>query len=984
MANRNVARAVRVALVSAGAMGAGLYGATGMAQEALQEIVITGSRIVSSNLESVSPLQIISSEDIKNTGVANIQELLLQNPAMGTPTYSRTNSNFLVTSAGIATVDLRNLGTARTLVLVNGRRFVAGLPGDSAVDMNAIPTQFIERVDILTGGASAAYGSDAVAGVVNIIYKKDFEGVEVNAQYGASAEGDDTDTQFNVTMGLNSSDGRGNIMGHLAYSRQGAVFSRDRPNLGADVDQITSAFFVDEVTGNDFFTPLTPFYSSFPPQGRFSTGTAGPNGSRTWTFNPDGTLYNGFSTNGSATRAPDGFNRSAFRTIAVPTERYLAALSGNYEFMDGVSAFIEGTVAATQVTSKLEPFPLGSDDIYSPVGAVPIEFNAFGSATPLRNPFVPDAVYNAATDTDGDGLRDIQFVRRLVEVGARGNTADRETLRVLTGLEGTFGNNWNWDVYAAYGQTIESQVSGGQVNVQSFRYALEAVPDILDVDDDGDTTNPVCIDPVARDFGCVPANVFGFGSLSQGAVDFITAPGLLATFTSQKLAGANLSGEVFDLPAGPLAIAVGAEYRQEFSRSEFDPLQQAGLNAGNAIPRTEGQFDVMEGYLEANVPILPNDLLTGRAAIRFSDYSTVGNTESWNVGLDFQPIPQLRFRGAYAETVRAPNINELFSPPSQTFPPGLSDPCEGVTAATGGDLGARCLADPGVALNVATNGSFTLNQSDLQGISGFNLGNPDLSQETGQSVTFGVVITPDGIPILENFGFTIDYFKIDIEDAIVSTPRQFILDQCYTGDTTFCQYITRRPQPAGPNSAGSLEFIDSAPSNSGGEVGEGIDVTVSYAQNIGPGLFGARLTWTHALDGYQIPLPGAPKDPYVGEIGASEDRAFLSLAYNWSSFGFTWRQTYIGPADLDDAFLAGFDIAPGAKVGVDAVFYTDVQFQWRPNDTWEVYVGADNLFDEKAPPIITQLPGSNTGTETDAGTYDPIGQRFYGGVRVKF
>jgi iron complex outermembrane receptor protein len=984
MANRNVQRAVRVALVSAAAMGASLYGATSAAQDTLEEIVVTGSRIVSSNLESVSPLQIISAEDIKSTGAANIQDLLLQNPVMGTPSISRNNSNFQTSSVGVATVDLRNLGTSRTLVLVNGRRFVAGVPGESAVDLNSIPTQFIERVDILSGGASAAYGSDAVAGVVNIIYKKDFEGIEVGGQYGVSAESDDSETQFNVTMGVSTEDGRGNLMGHLAYSEQGAVFSRDRPNLGADVDQFSNAYFVDEVTGKDFFTPVSPFYSSFGPQGRFFAGDT------QYTYDTSGNLVEGWSTNGdSVCNGPCGFNRSAYRTIAVPTERYLAAVVGNYEFTDNISAFIEGTVASTQTKSKLEPFPHSSGDVYFDDGLVPIEFMAFGSATPLRNPYVPDAIYNSAVDEDGDGLKDISYTRRLAEVGARGNVADRETLRVMTGLNGSFGDvgfgdNWNWDAYAGYGQTIESQVSSGQFNVQNWRYALEAVPDILDLDGDLDTTEAVCIDDVARSFGCVPINIYGAGSITDEMFNYVKAPGLLATFTSQKLAGLNLSGEVFDMWAGPLSMAIGGEYRKEFSRSEFDPLQQAGLNAGNAIPRTEGEFDVMEGYLEANVPILSDDLLTARGAVRFSDYSTVGNTLSWNAGLDFKPFEQLRFRGSYAETVRAPNINELYSPPSQDFPTGLSDPCEGVTATTGGTLGERCLADPGVALNVATNGSMTVTQADLQGISSFVGGNPNLGEETGKSITVGVVWTPEGVAVLENFGFTLDYSRIEIDDAIVSTPRQFILDQCYTGDASFCDFITRRPQPAGPNSAGSLEFVDTGPSNSGGLFAEGIDLTVSYAQNIGSGLFSANLAWTHVLDGYTIPLPGADKDPFAGEIGASEDRVFLAMNYTFGQFGFTWRQTYIGEAELDNTFLAGFDIAQGAKTGVDAVFYSDVQFQWRPSDMWEVYVGIDNLFDEDAPPIISGLPGNNTGTETDAGTYDPIGQRFYGGVRVKF
>src|SRR5262245_29981683 len=227
MANHNLKRAVRLALLAAGATSAGAYvsGAAAQAQEdSLEQVVVTGSRIATTGIESPSPLQIVGAQDIDDSGVMNLQDLLQQNPAFSTPAISRTNSNFATSSAGVATVDLRNLGTERTLVLVNGRRFVAGVPGESSVDLNTIPQQFIERVEILTGGASSVYGSDAVAGVVNIIYKKDFEGVELEGQYGGSKEGDDHETSVGLTMGTSTADGRGNIMVYGGYTDQGAVF----------------------------------------------------------------------------------------------------------------------------------------------------------------------------------------------------------------------------------------------------------------------------------------------------------------------------------------------------------------------------------------------------------------------------------------------------------------------------------------------------------------------------------------------------------------------------------------------------------------------------------------------------------------------------------------------------------------------------------------------------------------------------------------
>jgi len=948
----------------------------------LATVIVTGSRILGSNLESPSPIQTVTAEDIQSSGVANIQNLLVKSPVFGTP-ISRTNSNFQTSSVGVATIDLRNLGTSRTLVLVDGRRFVAGIPGESAVDLNTIPASFIERIDVLTGGASSIYGSDAIAGVVNIIYKKDFQGFNFDAQYGESAKGDGDETQLGATFGVSSADGRGNVMGYIGYTDQGAVFTRDR-NRSA-VDQISSALLTGDPA--DMFTAQRPFYSSYAPQGRFFTANGPASGI---TYDASGNVIP-WSTNGSSTLAATGFNRSAFRTIAVPIERYLFAGRGSYEFTDSQRAFFEGTYASSQAVSVLEPYPLGAEDIYPATGGqVPAEFLVNGML--MRNPVVPNVVFNSAADEDGDGLRDYYFTRRMAEAGNRGNVADRDTFRVVGGLEGDlFGGGWHYDAFYAYGQTKEAQTSSGQVNVLNFRNALEAIPDTGDLDGDGNTTEAICRDANARAQGCVPVNVFGFNAITPAAFDYIKAPGLLATFTQQKVAGVNLTGNVFDLPAGPLGLAVGAEYRKEYSRSEFDPLQQAGLNAGNAIPRTEGEFDVTEGYLELRAPLLADRPLFHQldlnGAVRFADYSTVGSVVSWNGGLEWSPIPSLRFRAIRALATRAPNINELFSPPSQDFPTGLIDPCVGVTATSTGQYDAACRAAPGVNANIAANGAFTLNQSDIQGVSGYNRGNPALSEEEGDSWTIGAVIRPSDIRVLEDFAFTVDYYRIDIKDAIVSTPRQFMLRQCYLGNTAFCGFITRRPSAVGANSAGSLEFIDTGPTNSGGEFAEGIDLTVSYSQDIGPGAFKGRLAYTHVLDQYRVPLPGEPKDFIVGEaedgLIAPEDRAVLNLGYNVGKFGATLTTTYIGKVSLDDQFLDQFGL-PRGSVGVGAKTYVDAQLTFSPTESYQVYIGGYNLLDEQPAPLISGLPGDDTGTETNGGTYDPIGRSWYAGVRVKF
>lgn len=968
-------------------------------QDAGTEIVVTGSRIARPELVSASPLQVVDAQDIDNSGAVNIQQVLLENPTMGAPTLSRTNSNFLTSSVGVATVDLRNLGTDRTLVLVNGRRFVAGIPGSATVDLNTIPTQFIERVDILTGGASSIYGSDAVAGVVNIIYKTSFEGIEAHGQLGVSERGDDTRKQANLLMGTNFADDRGNIIVHLGYSDEGAVFGRDRPNLGAELDQISCVYFSGDA--NDLFTPCRPFYSSFAPQGTFLVTNPATGGSLARTFDRQGNVIpvntnciTGFGTIPFQTVpgcVPTGFNRSAYRTIAVPTERYLIALSGNYEITDTIAAFVEGTFAQTRTVSELEPFPLSGADIFPATGG---RFNIetrLPDGTIVRNPLVPQALYDLATDRNGDGLRDIGLAsRRTVEFGPRGNTANRTTYRVLTGLKGDVFRGWNWDVFYSYGQTSEAQRGSGQVNVLNFANALEAIP--------GPGGTVICADAQARAQGCVPVSIYGFNSISPEAVDYIEAPQSRTTRVSQQLAGANLSGDLFQLWGGPAGFAIGTEYRKEYSEANNDALTEAGLNAGNALPSSRGQFDVIEGYAELVLPIIRDRPffhdLTLSGAARVSDYSTVGVTYSYNAGVEFSPVRDLRFRGVYARATRAPNIGELFAPASQTFPTGLVDPCLGIGPTGGGTLGEQCRADPGVRANIAANGVFTLTQSDIQGVSGFNRGNPNLDEEIADTFTLGVIINPTSISWLRNFAFTADYFNIKIEDAIVSTPRQFILDQCYReGNQQFCAFITRRATEVGLNSPGSLEFIDTGPTNSGGVETEGLDFTLSYrsaARALGLGFLGngtinARIAYTHMLKGFVVPLPGSDRNPYVGEVGSPKDKVFGSLSYDTDRWGVTFTGNYIGPSYLDDRFLTSFGFEPRTREArVPAEFYANAQLRFTPGNNYEFYTGVDNMFDNNAPPIISGLPGNNTGTETAAGIYDPIGRRFYAGVRLRF
>lgn len=953
------------------------------AEEEGRAIVVTGSRIASAEVESPAPLQIVNEQLIEDSGVINIQELLLENPVFGTPALSRTNAAFLTSGTGIATIDLRDLGSDRTLVLINGRRVVSSLAGSSTVDLNVIPTQFLQQVDILTGGASSLYGSDAVAGVVNFIYKTDFEGIDANAQYNITEQGDDARYQANVTIGTNVADGRGNIMVHFGYSNEEGLLSRQRANTR--VDDLDSLFF-----GGEFGVPTEPFFSSFVPQGRFITPSA------TFTYDPQGNLQNCFTSNAATCTAtigsgtgPNGFNRQNFRTLAVPVERYLFAARGTYEIFDDTNFFFEGTFNNTTSSRIIEPFPLesgGANGIFPGGGGYNVENYLPGTSTIVANPFVPAAILAAATDTNGDGLRDIGFARRLSEFGNRTGSTERNFYRFVVGLEGAlFDNRFNWDLSYNYGRVSENQVSSGQVNVVNFRDALAVRAEVGDENGNGIPGEAICINAQARANGCAPANIFGAGSLSQQAVNYIAAQGTFQTGITQQVVQGNISGELFELPAGPVGIAVGFEYRKESSFEDNDALTNAGLNAGNVLPDTSGSFDVAEAYAELRVPLLSEkpffELLEIGGAVRVSDYSTVGSTFSWNVTGTWQPIEDIRFRGTVAEAVRAPNVAELFSGLSQTFPSGLVDPCVGIGATGGGALGDNCRADPGVAANIAANGVFTLNQPDIQGISGFNGGNPNLGEETARSYTAGVVINPRSINALRNLTITGDYYDYTIDDVISGFPRQFSLDQCYReGNQTFCDLITRRPQATSINSAGSIDLINALSVNAAVLKTSGFDITAQWFTN--PGFFeNDRLTlrgaYTHVIEYDFFSLPTAAPDPSDGEIGTAADRFTANVAYQTNDVRLTFNGTFIGKSFVDDQFDG-----PRAY-SVPAEFYLDAQATFFANDEFEVYLGVDNLLDNDAPNILSGITGNVTGSDTAADVYDVFGRRYYAGVRLK-
>jgi outer membrane receptor protein involved in Fe transport len=999
------------ARVVCGVLCLGLSSGAAIAQQsedpAVEEITVTGTRLTQQNLVSSTAVNVFDTEAIDISGATNMSELIRTLPATGVSTLTTTNSNFLVNSSGINTVELRNLGEDRTLVLVNGRRFVAGVPGSQIVDFNSIPAAFIERIDVVTGGASAVYGSDAVAGVVNIITNKDFQGVQLTGQGGQAEAGDNEKYTFSLTAGMPFADDRGHAMFSYTYDKENGVYARDRD--GMEVDGANLTFFSGDA--NDYAEDLVPFYSSFSEYGRMRIPNDG-----NYVF--DGTSTIPFVSD------DHGFNRQAYRALAVPLERNLLAANFDFDLSDNVNLFLESTYSSVDSESSLEPFPMDSESVYGQFGPQCEAGVGCSFGIPGSNPFIPADMLQIARDAN-PGIADddlvIGFARRMTELDQRGASNLRQTFRVVGGLQGSFADDrFDYELSYNFGRTTQSQASTGQVNVLNMRYSLDAI-----VDPD-DPTNIICRDGVARAQGCIPVNLFGLGSITAGLDDltrdnlltYLKSPGATQGEVEQNILMGFISGDMFEMPAGTARFVVGAEYRDEQSSQVQDSLAQQGLNAGNKIPPTVGGYDVIEGFLELELPLLGDimlvDSLDLNLAARFSDYSTVGNTEAFAGSIKYRPVEDLLVRGQLSRAVRAPNISELFAPLSQTFPPGLVDPCEGVTV-QGGQTGflnevrnvddpdsalnsginpatvndpaaVACMQDPSVAARVSDTGGLVLTQPEIQGVSGFNggaiSGGNTLDAETADTVTAGFVWSPSFASWADGLTISVDYYLIEIEDGISSVARQTSLNRCYESgtydaNTPFCQNVVRFDQASGP-SVGAWRFINAYQQNLSTLETSGIDLQASYSFDL-PRTWGSMdLTLTYSnLQNYEtVPFEGEDPVDDTGQIGLPEHEGLLGIVYSRSNLLVAWSTQWLGSVKLDE---------PGGLFDTEISdrFFHDIQGRYTFGDNWTVVLGVDNVADEYVP-IGFFGPGTSTGWNTAPDFYDGLGRRYYAGLRLDF
>ncbi len=951
-----------------------------------EEITVTGTRIKGADVLSPSPLQVLDFEYIEDLGTINVQDALKINPSFGEPGESRFTSNGNVTNAGASTVNLRNLGADRTLVLADGRRMVAGVPGTARVDLTMVPTGFIERVEVLTGGASAVYGSDAIAGVVNFIYKRNFEGLIFNAQTGVSSQGDANANLIDFTAGHNFAEKRGNFMVYAGFS--------DEDGLDNGARSFSDDSYASKVVAQGSRDPADLYTvvlnrSTVQPRGQVGVGS--PN--QSFVFTDDGTGIIPFdSTNQDA---PFRFDPNEFPgaqdNLAAPVQRLTTALRATYDVNPHLKTFFDmnyGRVSSTG-SNTFHPYVATFDFGIGISQRQEIESRlvnpADGTVTIVRNPFIPDAVYNIATDQDGDGLRDVSYAKRVVEFGNRATELDRQQIRLVLGAEGDISNDWSYETYYSYGRSDLNGRQRGLYITPSLFQSLRAVSDVFDFDGDGNTTEAICADSNARINGCAPINFYGVNNVSEAAREYVQGSDGAAFQDSTQdmhVVAGNVTGTVFELPAGPLQFAGGLEYRRESSNHQFDPLYNTKQNGFVQQRDITGSITVKEAYGEVNVPLVSDtpgfSSLSVRAAGRYSDYSTLGSFPAYNFGLEWAPVDSLRFRGVYAHAVRAPNVGELFRP-VQAGVTSIVDPCQGVMIGDSGAAASQCLADPGVLANAnENNGTVTFIQTDFQGVGTLSITNPDIQEEAGTTWTFGGVYTPEYVPGLS---VTLDYYNIDVEDAISTVTTQFILNQCYLeANDDFCPLIDRRPAAAAPASVGSVQLIRSGLVNSGGAFAEGIDLTAGYVTDLGGGTLSANLSYTHLLDQGVIPRIGADTNEQAGEVGFPYNKALVRLGYDHGPWGIVATTQYVGKSLIDDEFLRS-RFGPDTDVkddyfAFDAAWYMDLQLKYRVKNRYELYVGASNLFNEQPPMILSGIPGNRNAN------YDVIGRFWYFGVRA--
>ncbi|BDY03807.1 TonB-dependent receptor [Ferrimonas sp. YFM] len=928
----------------------------------VEKITVTGSRIARPEFTQPAPIVSIGSDEIAKFGNVDLGSILAELPAVGaTDTIiGNNNSNAL---AGISSADLRRLGANRTLVLVNGKRHVAGAPGSAQVDLTTIPAALIERVEVITGGASAIYGSDAVSGVVNIILKDNFEGFEFDVGYGNSMEGVDNEGHvFSLVGGADLADGRGNVTFFANYDRTKEVMSTQLNQL----DGWGTVANPDD-TGEDDGIPdrlrVPRVYSEM----INDTGVINPFGGAAgrWTFDQNGNpmlqterdLSNSFAFGNFPNGCDTCFNPEEYENYIPGVERITVGSTFNYDLTDNVEFYSDFKYVSSDIKQQFQPsFRFGNISI-------DVEDNAF----------LDDGLRQTLLDA---GQTTVSMAKFFDELGNRSADNQRDLFRFVGGFRGDFTlseTDFNWELFYVWGETRNERKTLNDLIPDNLVAAIDSVIDPA-------TGEAACRSQVPSAQGddyedpasvngdqCVAYNPFGFGQVSDAARDFVSADVTRNDKITQQVMGATLgtdSSELFELPGGPVDVVVGWEYREETSETTTDEFTKAGFLTNAATPDSYGEYDVTEYFIEVRLPLIEGmtgiEELTLDGAFRGADYSHAGNADAWKVGAFYSPFDGLSFRGTIGEAVRAPNVAEAFDPLSPGFA-RVSDPCDADNINDDPDRAANCAAlgmPPGFEAN------------DNVSVDLLSGGNSDLKSETSKSKTVGLVWSPN---FLEDFSLTVDYYEIEIEDAITFVEAQDVANNCVdaTGgpDANFCGQVDRDPDTF------DITLVRSGYLNASALETSGVEFQATYSMEVGPGDLDLNLVGNHLIEYKEFVFQDRPDEVNYeeGEVGDPEWQFRFSADYRWDDMTVNWVTRFI-----DNSVT--YDVTPGPNGGspedvspgyVPSIFTHDLGGTYNFNDTVQLRAGIRNLFD-KLPPGYTVNP-----------IYDLVGRRYYVGVNVR-
>lgn len=1023
------------------------------------DVIVTGSRIRRPNLDSTVPITSVGTELITKTGQISVGDQLNQLPQLRS-TFSQANSTRFIGTAGQNFLDLRGLGTDRTLVLVNNRRFVSSAPGSFRWDVNNVPADLIERVDIVTGGNSAIYGSDAVAGVVNFVLKRSFEGLQINGQGGIAGEGDSGAYFVSGIAGKNFADGRGNITLAAEYAHQEALFIPERlqgrerrqfqltQNLGAQLNPSNGPIRTggessigDGIPDTTFIGGLRRVTTSLGGTFTATCPTAAGTGESAAAFNARRAiactgLLNPGSTNplsqfGTAyafmpdgTLVPNGCVTD-FRPFGSGNciGGFGSTLREAGQFQPGLDRVNVSLMGRFEVSPAFQPF---IEAQYTHVDALQEGQPTFGAnAFSINNPFLSTQARNQLQSLLAPGVTTFSMDRQNLDFGTRGEKHKRETFRIVGGVEGNFNDDWRYEVAVNYGRFTSYYETQGNYRTAQFANSVNAV--VAPAGYTGTTyagangQRAVCainVDAITTndDPACVPVNLFGAGSVSREALNYFGHTSWRRQKAEQFVVTAFMSGDSsqwFELPGGPIGFAVGGEYRAEKQSSYYDDVTAAGGTFLNLIPAFRPPtYRVKEAYGEIRIPLLADvpffHELTVEGAARVSDYN-LGNTGTvwaYNAGLIWAPVKDLRIRGSFQKSVRAPSLGDLYTNPTQTFNNIFEDPCAQQNINKNPNRQRNCTAAGVPTTQTFEVGGVTTTEPfsnrPTSGVAAANSGNPGLQAERGTSYTIGAVFQPSFVPGLS---ISVDYYNIEIKDVIFTLHPQTVLEQCYDNpsgiNNPFCASVSRLPNGtfAGQRSVfhagGSTVTLNNPgfsslgrPFNYARQKTSGIDVDVNYRHGLGGdttlNLRGIASYLINRDNYTDITLPDFINQQKF-ELGDPEWRFQGTANLETSRFNFQYRVQYIGKQILNGFQYETFFALQGRPpLDPDATpfafypetFYHDIRLEVKATDKVDFYMGIDNLFDTRPP---YDLLGIEAGS-----SYDPTGRFFYAGFKAKF